>query len=75
MYVYDCDAILTIAIKNRSDKEMVQSITELMEDLKTRGINRGFQIMDNEGPTALKTTIITMDIKYHLFTQRQSQSK
>ena len=34
MYVYDCNAILTAEIKNRSDKEMIREFAELTEDLK-----------------------------------------
>ena len=48
MFVYDCSAILTTYIKNRSDKETIQSFTYLTEDLKRRGINPGLHFMDNE---------------------------
>ena len=41
MYVYGCNATLTTAMKNRSDKEMIRAFTELTEDLKSRRINPG----------------------------------
>ena len=66
MYVYGCNVILTVAMKNRSDKEMKQALTELTTDLKIHGINPGFHFMDNEASTALKREIKNMDTKYHL---------
>ena len=66
MYVYDWNAILTTSMKNRSDKEMIRSFTELTEDFKRRGINPSFHIMDNEAYTSLKMTMTFMNIKYHL---------
>ena len=54
MYVYDCNAILTTAAKNRSDKEMIIAFTSLTEYLKIRGINQGFHFMENEVSTNLK---------------------
>ena len=65
-YVYDCNAILTTAMKNRSDKETIRDFTSLTEDLKSRGINPGFHFMENEAYTALKLTMTTMKIKYQL---------
>ena len=47
MYVYDCNAILTTAAKNRSDKDTIIAFTSLTEDLKIQGINQGFHFMDN----------------------------
>ena len=47
MYVYDFNAILTTAMKNRSDKCMILAFIELTEDVKSRGINPGFHFMDN----------------------------
>ena len=47
MYVYDCNFILTTAIKNRSDKDMIRAFTSLTEYLKIRGINPYFHFMDN----------------------------
>ena len=35
MYVYDCNAILTTSMNNRSDKEMIKAFTPLNEDLKS----------------------------------------
>ena len=64
MYVYNSNAILTIAMKNISDKEMMRAFTSLTEDLKSRGIHPGFHYMDNE--SALKLNMITTNIKYQL---------
>ena len=66
MYVYDCNFILTTAMKNRSDKEIIRAFSSLTEDLKSRGIHAGFHFMDNEASTALKLTMTTMNIKYQL---------
>ena len=66
MYVYDCNAILEAVMKNRSDKEMIRVFTELITDLKSRGISPEFHFTDNEGPTALRMEITTMDINYQL---------
>ena len=49
-----------------SEKEMMRAFTEFTKYFKSRGINPGFHSMDNEGSTALKMTISTMDIKYKL---------
>ena len=64
MYVYDCNDILTTAMKNRSDKDMIRAFTSLTEDLKIQGISPGFHFMDNEVSTALKMTMTSMNIKY-----------
>ena len=66
MYVYDCNSILTTATKNRSDKEMIIAFTSLNEDLKIRGIKRGFHFIENEAYTALNMKTISMNIKYQL---------
>ena len=41
MSVYDCNATLYTAMNNGSEKEMIQAFTELIIDLKIRGINPG----------------------------------
>ena len=63
MYVYYCNAILKVAMKNRSDKEMIWSFIELTEDLKRSGINQVFHFMDNDKSTAFKITMTTIEIK------------
>ena len=60
MYVYYCNSVLTAAIYNRSDKEMIQAFKELTEYLKSRRINPVFHLMDNEASTDLKMTVTTM---------------
>ena len=39
MYVYNCNAILTTEMNNRSDKEMIWAFTELTTYFKSQGIN------------------------------------
>ena len=72
--MYDCNAILTRAMKNRSDKEILRASIDLTEDLKRRGINLGFHFMDNEAYTALKMTMTSMNIKYQLVLPRNHRS-
>ena len=64
MYLYVFNVILTTAMKNRSDKEMMRAFIEFTEDLKRGVINPGFRFMDNEAYTALNMTMTSMDIKY-----------
>ena len=66
MFVYDCNAILTKAMNNRSNKKMIRYFTYFAEDLKSQGIHPGFHFMDNEASTGLKLTMMTMTIKYQL---------
>ena len=66
MCVYNCHAVLTTAIHNRSYKEMIQAFAELIEELTSRGISPGFHFIDNEASTAFKMEMTTMEIKYHL---------
>ena len=54
MYVYDYNIILTSAIKNIGDKEMIWAFTEITEYLKIREINPGSHFMDNEALEAFK---------------------
>ena len=68
MYVYDFNAVLATAIKNRSDKDMIRAFTSLTEYLKTQGIHPGIQFMDNEASTALNLIMTNMNIKYQLVT-------
>ena len=75
MYVYDCNAILTTAMKNISDKDMIRAFTSLTEYLKSQGFNPGFNFMDNEASTALNTTMTSINIKYQLVTPSNHISK
>ena len=75
MYMYDCNAILTIATKNISYKEMIRSFTYLTEDLKRRGINPGFYFMDNEASAALNMTMDSMNTKYQLVPPSNHRAK
>ena len=66
MYVYNCNSILNIAIKNISDNDMIRAFTSLTEDFKGQRIHPVFHFMDNESSTALNLTMTTMNIKYQL---------
>ena len=46
MYVYYCNAILTTPTNNRSDKEMIRYFMGFTMDLKSRGINPEFLVMN-----------------------------
>ena len=66
MYLYGCNSILTTAMNNRSDNEMIRAFTELTEYFKGHVINPGFHFIDNEASTAFKMTMTNMNIKYQL---------
>ena len=66
MYVCGCNSIATIAIKNRSDKEIIKAFTSLTEYLKSRGINPVLHFMENEASTPLNIRMTSMNIKYQL---------
>ena len=62
-------------MKNRSDKETIKAFTLLTEDLKSRGINPCFHLMENEASTALNMTMMTMNIKYQLVPPSNHRAK
>ena len=66
MYVYDCNAILTTAMKNRSYRKIIIAFTSLTEYFKSQGINPGFHLMDNEAFADLKIIMASVNIKYQL---------
>ena len=70
MYIYDYNGILTTYTKNRSEKEMIRAFIELIEVLKTRGINPESHFMANAASTPFKMTMTTMDIQYQLVPPR-----
>ena len=45
---------MTTPMKNRSDKDMIRAFTELTTELKSRGINPGFHMMDNMASALVK---------------------
>ena len=45
---------------------MIRAFSSLTEDIKNQGIHPGFHFMDNEATTALKLTMMTMNIKYQV---------
>ena len=54
MYVYDCNTNLTTPSKNKSYKDIINDLTELKTQFKSRGINPGLHIMENEGSNVIK---------------------
>ena len=74
IYFYDCNAILTTSMKNRSYKEMIRAFTSFTEDLKSRGINPGFHFMYNKASNALNLIMTTMNIKYQLVPPRNHRA-
>ena len=64
MYMYDCNAILSTSMNNRSDKEMIRDFTNLTEYLKIWGIHPGLHFIYNDASTTLNMTMMTMNIKY-----------
>ena len=53
-------------MKKRVDKEMIRSLIELTEYLKSCGINPVLHFIGNESSIYLKMTMNTMNIKYQL---------
>ena len=74
MYVYDCNVILTTAMKNRGNKDTITAFTSLTEDLKRRRIYPGLHFMDNKASTALNMTMTIINIKYQLVPQSNHRS-
>ena len=66
---------MTTPMMNISNKETIRASTELRTGFKLCVINPGIHIMDNKASTSLKNAIITMDIKYQLFPQKNHRSK
>ena len=64
MYLYDCNAILTTSMNNRSYKEMIRAFTSLSGYFKGHRINPGFYFMKNEAYTFFKVKIKSINIKY-----------
>ena len=62
-------------MKNRSDKEILRAFIKLTEGLKSRGINPGFHLMDNEASTNIDMNMKTMNIKYKLVPQSNHRAK
>ena len=74
MYVYDFKSILNTAMKNRSEKEIIQAFTDLTGHLERCGINQGFHFMDNDEFVTLKMTMTSMNIKYQLVPLRNHRA-
>eukprot|EP00978_Attheya_sp_CCMP212_P014572 scaffold37188_cov29-Attheya_sp.AAC.6 len=66
LYDYDSNAILSRAMKNRSDKEMTRVFSELADTLKDRGFKPQYHVLDNECSAALKSEIQKRSITYQL---------
>ena len=66
MYVYDCNYILTAAMKNRSYKVIIRAFAKFTTDFKSRRIDPVFHFIDNKSSTELKIVMTTMDVNYQL---------
>eukprot|EP00978_Attheya_sp_CCMP212_P033692 scaffold137258_cov30-Attheya_sp.AAC.1 len=60
LYDYDSNAILSRAMKNRSDKEITRVFSELADTLKDRGFKPQYHVLDNECSAALKSETLTL---------------
>ena len=70
MIVYDCNSILTAPTKIISDKESPCAFTDLETDLKPRGFNPRYHIMNNKASTTFKNKIKTTEVNYQLVIHR-----
>ena len=57
---------MTTPMNNRSDKEMIRDFTESTTDLKSRGTNPVFRIINTKASTVLKKTVTTTDLNFQL---------
>ena len=54
---------------------MIRAFAELTEDFKSRRINPGLNIMDNEASAFLNMTMTSMNIKYQLVIPSNHKAK
>eukprot|EP00957_Ditylum_brightwellii_P119507 9118007-Ditylum_brightwellii.AAC.1 len=57
LYDYDSNAILAMAMKNRTEGEIIRVYNTLYEHLVGRGLTPKFQVLDNEVPKAIQHNI------------------
>ena len=65
-FVQDPNAIMAVAMKSRSQSELVGAYTSIYNQLKQRGMAPIFQKCDNECPEAFKTFLRLNKITYQL---------
>lgn len=66
LYDYDSNAILSEALKNRTDTEILRAYTKLHSDLVARGLRPQLQKLDNEASKILKNFMAKEDIDFQL---------
>lgn len=65
-YVYDCNAILTAPLKNRTDSEHLRAFNSIHQYLVDRGFTPNHQRLDNEASTAYKSNLRRKGIDFQL---------
>ena len=65
-YVYDCNAILTAPMKNKSDTEHLRAFNQLHSYLVDRGFAPNHQRLDNEASAAFKSNLRQKGIDFQL---------
>jgi hypothetical protein len=66
LYDYDSNSVLSAAIKNRGDKDMVRAFDLLIQYLIIRGLKPSLQRLDNEASLALRNYLTKQGIDYQL---------
>jgi hypothetical protein len=65
-YVYDCNYVKFIPMKNRSASEWVKAYDTIHQDLTAKGLKPKLRTLDNEASSALKIFFTTNDVDYQL---------
>jgi hypothetical protein len=65
-YVYDCNAIITTPMKNRTELEHMRAFNHIHQYLTMRGFTPTHQRLDNEASTAFKNNLRQKGIDYQL---------
>jgi hypothetical protein len=71
LYDYDSNSILTEALRNRSDNEILRAYNKIHQYLVDRGGKPLLQRLDNEASAALKRAIRDKDIDFQLVPPHQ----
>jgi hypothetical protein len=66
VYDHDSSAILTEAMKNRTERELVRAYSKIHTHLTNRGLKPQLQKLDNECPNALKEFMRAEQVEFQL---------
>ena len=66
LYDYDSNAVITEAMKKRSDPEMIRAYDQVISTLASKGLKPQLQRLDNEASSALQKYLTKQDIDYQL---------